>query len=222
MPQRNGRPSFLARGFGRLVDTLAKGNNYNPQTGQYSNVGKGLLARAAQVGATAIGGPLLGQLVGQGGTNWVNTGNPLDFTGNDSRIAQLVNAFTRGGNPGAVERMPFALDGSVQVPNVGGSMPTFNPVVATSNEGRALPSLGTRNLFAGGSGNFGPAGGREYGQAAGSFTPAGAGVVQVAGQGWGGSDAAAGFGLGAQGAGATSAGQIALADAIAAAKRNLR
>lgn len=60
---------------------------------------------------------------------------------------------------------------------------------------------------------------RAYGQAAGSFTPYGAGAIQVAGQGWAGSDAAAGFGLGAQGAGASSGGSIALADAIAANKR---
>jgi hypothetical protein len=60
---------------------------------------------------------------------------------------------------------------------------------------------------------------RGYGRAAGSFTPNGAGVVQVAGNGWAGSDAAAGFGLGAQGAGASSGGGIALADAIAANKR---
>lgn len=51
-------PSKARNFFGRLVDMVLPGQNYNPQTGQYSNVGSGL----AKLGMTALGGPGAGFL----------------------------------------------------------------------------------------------------------------------------------------------------------------
>lgn len=99
------------------------------------------------------------------------------------------------------------------------NLPTMPTVQA---EAPWTGSLAQRNPFGGqygGNLGFSAPQARAYGSAAGSFTPYGAGAIQVAGNGWAGSDAAAGFGLGAQGAGASSGGSIALADAIAANKR---
>lgn len=129
-----------------------------------------------------------------------------------------------GGVPPAsaspVTRQQIGFPGQVQAGNIGmqaGGIPTMPNVQA---QAPWTGSMAGRNPFGGQyGGNLGFAAPRQYGRAAGSFTPNGAGVVQVAGNGWAGSDAAAGFGLGAQGAGATSAGSIALADAIAANKR---
>lgn len=61
-------------------------------------------------------------------------------------------------------------------------------------------NLAGANPFGGSYGSnlgFAPSSPRSYGQSAGSFTPAGAGVVQVAGNGWAGQDAAMSFGIGA-------------------------
>lgn len=84
-------------------------------------------------------------------------------------------------------------------------------------------SLANRNPFGGSYGSnlgFGaPTGQRQFGRAAGSFTPNGAGVIQVAGTP-GGADAARGFGIGAGSGG--SAGAIALSDAIALHKKFAR
>lgn len=120
-----GRPSAFARGFGRLVDAIAKGDVYDAQTGQYRNVGRGLIGRAAQIGSTLYGGPVVGQIVGQGAENWVNTGNPLNFTGNTSRLGGLVNALIGDrGNAGLAgpQRQRFPVDTSLVVPNVGNVM----------------------------------------------------------------------------------------------------
>lgn len=77
------------------------------------------------------------------------------------------------------------------------SMPTMPAVQA---ETPWTGSLTGSNPFGGRYGSnlgFATPQGRSFGQAAGSFTPWGAGSIQIAGNGWAGSDAAAGFGLGA-------------------------
>lgn len=216
-------PTRGQRALGWLVDKIAIGDNYNPTTGTYSNVGRGLLGRAGQVAATALGGPLAGQVVKNLANNKIDTGSFTDFSSNDSRIAQLINAFNQGGNQiGPVERNFFDPSGSIgKVTNLPGVTSMAPGPLSTGGQPGGQPNLGTGSgLFGGGQGNFGTGAPRSFGQAAGSFTPQGAGVIQIAGQGWGGSDAAAGFGLGAQGAGASSAGSIALGDAIRAAAKN--
>lgn len=102
-----------------------------------------------------------------------------------------------------------------------GNIPTMPAVQA---EQPWTGSLANRNPFGGNyGGNLGfGSGQRQFGRGAGSFTPYGAGIVQVAGNGWAGSDAAAGYGLGAQGAGGSSGGAIALSDAIALHKKFAR
>lgn len=144
-------PTRLQNMIGRGIDMLAKGNNYNAQTGTYSNVGRGLLARAGQVGATVIGGPLAGAAVGQAGNNWVNNGNPLDFSGNDSRLGQLVQAFMGNNDIGAITRTQFRPDTSL---SVGGSrMPVSMPPVNVPAPEAPWAGLGTRtgDVFGGGS-----------------------------------------------------------------------
>lgn len=217
-------PSRGQRALGWLVDKIAVGDNYNPQTGTYSNVGRGLLGRAGQVAATALGGPLAGQITKNLANNWVDTGNPLNFSSNDSRIAKLINAFNQGGKSqqiGPVERSFFDPSGTIgKVTNLPGVTAMAPGQLSTGGQQGGQPNLGTgRGLFGGGQGNFGGAAPRSFGQAAGSFTPQGAGVIQIAGVP-GGSDAARGFGIGA-GAGG-SAGSIALSDAIALHKKFAR
>jgi len=134
-------------------------------------------------------------------------------------------AFSEFGNQiGPVTKQQIGLLGDVYAGNAGGrpsmNMPTMAPVQA---QAPWQGSLGGTNPFGGSYGSnlgFSAPQARSYGRAAGSFTPFGAGAIQVAGQGWAGSDAAAGFGLGAQGAGSSSAGSIALADAMRATKKN--
>lgn len=80
--------------------------------------------------------------------------------------------------------------------------PSMNLPTMPSEQAQApwTGSLAGSNPFGGSYGSnlgFNSSQTRSYGNAAGSFTPYGAGVVQVAGNGWAGSDAAAGFGLGA-------------------------
>lgn len=128
-----------------------------------------------------------------------------------------------GNNIGPVTKQQIGFP-SNQAMGPGMSMPSMQIPTMAPVQAQApwTGSIAGSNPFGGAYGSnlgFSANAPRQYGRAAGSFTPNGAGIVQVAGNGWAGSDAAAGFGLGAQGAGATSAGSIALSDAIAANKR---
>ncbi len=69
-------PSKSRNFFGRVVDRILPGSNYNPTTGQYSNVGKGIAGLGARLAATAFAGPAIGALVGKG------AGYLIDHTGN--------------------------------------------------------------------------------------------------------------------------------------------
>jgi hypothetical protein len=69
------KPSGVRNFFGGLVDRIALGNNYNRQTGQFSNVGRGLAGRGLGVLATAVGGPLAGRVVNTGVGNYIDTGS---------------------------------------------------------------------------------------------------------------------------------------------------
>lgn len=57
------RPSTARNWFGRVVDRVLPGSNYNTTTGQYSNIGTGLAGLGARLIATAYGGPAAGALV---------------------------------------------------------------------------------------------------------------------------------------------------------------
>lgn len=123
---------------------------------------------------------------------------------------------------GPVTRQQIGFPGQVQASNIGmqaGAIPTMPNVQATAPWTGSLAGANPFGSAYGSNLGFASPANRAFGQAAGSFTPYGAGAIQIAGQGWAGGDAAAGFGIGAQGAGATSAGGFALADAIAANKR---
>lgn len=69
-------PSKTRNFFGRVVDRILPGSNYNASTGQYSNVGKGIAGLGARLAATAFAGPAVGALVGKG------AGYLIDHTGN--------------------------------------------------------------------------------------------------------------------------------------------
>lgn len=205
---------------GGLVNAALPGSPYNRFTGQFNPAAT--RASLITAGANQIAGPLAGGIAGL-----VLNRNPQ---------VQAHYAGLRG--YGAIEKQlsqrPDANQLGLDVPDVGMAgyergyalnpaeqqIPTM-PTVTAQADGWS-GGLGTSNAFNGGLGNWINAQpqGRSYGQAGGSFTPWGAGVVQVAGQGWGGSDAAAGFGLGAQGSGGGSAGSIAVADAQRANRKN--
>lgn len=213
--------NFWGRLRGGLANIVADGKVYNRYTGQYAP-GSVQAARYGSAGLSQLGplGSLAGML-------WKGV--------NDGTYA--AGQFDAGINLGqwqAANRRPDANQLGLDVPDVGmtgyerghalnapqAQMPTMPTVTAQADGWNG--GLGTSNAFNSGLGNWinQQPQARSYGQSGGSFTPWGAGVVQVAGQGWGGSDAAAGFGVGAQGAGGSSGGSFALADAMAAAKKN--
>lgn len=59
------RPTGIRNFFGRVVDRVLPGSNYNTTTGQYSNVGTGLAGLGARLIATSLAGPAAGALVGK-------------------------------------------------------------------------------------------------------------------------------------------------------------
>lgn len=216
---------------GGLANLVAGGGKvYNPYTGQYAPASV-RTARFVSGGLNAVGGPL----ASLGGQIYSRINNRTD-------AAQAWDAGLRGweGINKQLSQRPDTNQLGLDVPDVdvgpvGGNynarLPTLAPVVSTApSTAQTGPWTGlgtsTGNAFQGGQlGNWihGPSGGqgspRAYGQAAGSFTPYGAGIVQVAGQGWGGQSAAQGFGLGSGGSGA-SAGADAIADAQRANRKN--
>lgn len=60
------QPSGARNFFGRVVDRILPGSNYDSATGRYSNVGAGLAGLGARLAATAFAGPAVGALVGKG------------------------------------------------------------------------------------------------------------------------------------------------------------
>lgn len=66
------QPSGSRNFFGRVVDRILPGNNYNAQTGQYSNIGRGVAGLGARLAASAFLGPAAGALVGQGANALIN------------------------------------------------------------------------------------------------------------------------------------------------------
>lgn len=182
--------------------------------------------------------PGLGSLVNMVGNGYYGSGPMANWfasrrqPGLDRALSQVQSdmaakiAATQGNNSevtvGPVTRQQIGLPSNqYAAARPAMNMPTMPAVQA---EAPWTGSLAQANPFGGQyGGNLGFSAApqaRGYGRAAGSFTPYGAGAIQVAGQGWAGSDAAAGFGLGAQGAGSSSAGSIALADAMRATKKN--
>lgn len=160
-----------------------------------------------------IAGRVAGAAIDSNGQNWIPYGS-----------GPLANFLGYGKDIGPVTRQqigfPSGQTGQYTMARPAMNTPTMPAVQA---ETPWTGSLAQSNPFGGqygGNLGFSAPQARSYGRASGSFTPYGAGAIQVAGQGWAGSDAAAGFGLGAQGAGSSSAGSIALADAMRATKKN--
>jgi hypothetical protein len=72
------KPSGARNFFGRVVDRILPGTNYNRDTGQYSNIGKGIAGAIAGLGASAFFGPAAGALVRRGAGYVIDhTGNPV-------------------------------------------------------------------------------------------------------------------------------------------------
>lgn len=59
------KPSGFRNFFGRFVQGVLPGDNYNRQTGQFSNIGTGLAGLGARLIATSLAGPAAGALVGR-------------------------------------------------------------------------------------------------------------------------------------------------------------
>lgn len=74
-------PSGARNFFGRVVDRILPGQNYDTNTGTYQNIGKGILGLGARLGATALAGPAVGALVGKG------AGYLIDHTGKIGPVA---------------------------------------------------------------------------------------------------------------------------------------
>jgi hypothetical protein len=216
---------FWGRLRGGLANAVAKGNVYNRYTGQYAPGGV-RAARFAAGAGSAVGGPAAigtaiwkyqndktnaAQAWDASRTGWENINKQLSQAPDPNQMGLDVPDVGMGGYGG------YSLNAPQQ------QMPTMPTVTAQAPQADNWNGgLGTANAFNSPLGSWanGQPQAHSYGQAAGSFTPWGAGVVQIAGNGWGGSDAAAGFGLGAQGAGSSSGGGYALSDAMSAARKN--
>lgn len=120
-------PSRARNFFGGLVDRVLPGSQYNSQTGQYSNVGRGILGRVASIGASLYGGPAAGAITNRLATNWVDRGNPINFGAGDGPLGQM---FSGGSNQiGGVVRQPLTVPGlslNLGLPSVGNVAPTYN------------------------------------------------------------------------------------------------
>lgn len=97
-------PSKTRNFFGRVVDRILPGTNYNSQTGQYSNVGAGLGGLAARLITTAYAGPAAGALVNKA------AGYLIDRNGNAVGPVQRESV----GSVGGVDTSGY--QGSVSVP----------------------------------------------------------------------------------------------------------
>ena len=99
-------PSKARNFFGRIVDRILPGTNYNTQTGQYSNVGAGLGGLAARLITTAYAGPAAGALVNKA------AGYLIDRNGN--AIGPVDREAVGGAGGVSVGPIP----GSVTLPSV--------------------------------------------------------------------------------------------------------
>lgn len=110
-----GAPSRARNFFGGVVDRLLPGSQYNSQTGQYSNVGRGVLGRLASIGGSLYGGPAVGALVNNVAGQWVD-GRGLFNNGAPA-------------TPDAVVRQPLSLYGlspNLGLPSIGAVTPVYN------------------------------------------------------------------------------------------------
>lgn len=208
--------------WGRLRGGLANlvaggGKVYNPYTGQYAPASV-RTARLVSGGLNALGGP-----AAIGGQVYSHMNNKTD-------AAQAWDAGLRGweGIDKQLSQRPEANQLGLDVPDA--PMTGYQPQYALSAPQAQMPTmphvtaqadgwnggLGTSNAFNSGLGGwaFAQPQGHSYGQAAGSFTPWGAGSIQN--DAWG--DVASGFGVGAGSGG--SGGGYAIADAQRANRKN--
>lgn len=107
-------PSKTRNFFGRVVDRILPGSQYDRSTGQYSNVGAGLAGLGARLAATAFAGPAVGALVGKG------AGYLIDRNGNRIGGVQPEAIQGIGVDPGYSP----AIVGQPTIPNLGLSAQT--------------------------------------------------------------------------------------------------
>lgn len=220
MPGRGGRA------FGRIADWFIPGNAYNSTMGRWNPA----------TAKTGIAGIIADQFI-PGGSNIVGMGARNGMFGSDfardlrnegiyNTMADQYRDFRgevanqwlnprieAGGNPQVTVGQPQTVQtgGGVLPP----MMPTTPPVTAQAPWSGLGTSTG--NVFSGGMLGSWANGGqqqRQYGQAAGSFTPWGAGVYQN--DKWG--ETAAGFGVGMTSGNGPS--QYAISDALTATAKN--
>lgn len=98
-------PSKARNFFGRVVDRILPGQNYDRNTGQYSNIGLGLAGLGARLAATAFAGPAAGALVNRGASYLI------DRNGNKVGPVQAESVPYGSVNPGYVQ-------GTVAAPTV--------------------------------------------------------------------------------------------------------
>ena len=58
-------PSNTRNFFGRVVDRILPGTNYDTTTGQYSHIGSGLAGLGSKIAGSMLAGPAVGALVGK-------------------------------------------------------------------------------------------------------------------------------------------------------------
>lgn len=134
------RPTGIRNFFGRVVDRVLPGSNYNTTTGQYSNVGTGLAGLGARLIATSLAGPAAGALVGKA------AGYLIDRNGNQ------IGPVQREGVP--VTGAPASAQNAITAPSP----------LAVNNLGLgAQRPGGTWYGYTGGAGSMGSFGNTQFG-----------------------------------------------------------
>jgi hypothetical protein len=224
----------MAGRFKRFISQAADalfipGNAYNSTTGRWNPATTKLGIAGLIADQFVPGGSNIVGVAGRSGLLGSDFAGALKNEGIYNTLADQYGDF-REGLQNDLRNTPIDVGGANPQVSVGNPQSVSIGNYAPTPQIPTMPSvqaqgpwtgLGTSSggLFSGGSlgnwanGNTQPQG-RSFGQAAGSFTPWGAGVIQN--DYWGG--AAGGFGIGATNSG--SGGSYALADAMAANKKN--
>lgn len=130
------------------------GNQRAPD-GTLTNVGKGIAGLGLKLGATALGGPALGQLVGKAYGNYQDTGSVLP--------AFMQQRLGSSDQIGTVTRQPISFPGQVQGGNIGMQPGIIASMPAVQAEQPWTGSLADPNPFGGQyGGNLGLGGSKQF------------------------------------------------------------
>lgn len=157
-------PSRVRNFFGNVVDHILPGNNYNPNTGQYSNIPSGIVGAGLRIGAGLIGGPVVGAVTGrlmnryltnhQGpGSYGLTSGGPLDGS---IPLSPYTGGMVNIGGP-QVGPQGNGLDGTIPMQQPTFHMHDIGPPQIGGGGGPSQTTNGFTSAFRGGGEVYDPA-----------------------------------------------------------------